>query len=59
VEKPLRPFMLMDNDAFAKLSTAEKAEYIQQAREALQRGAPVVTSNIKDVAGTPDYLKKP
>ena len=50
-KKPL--FQLLDNHAFDKLSTEEKAKYIEQAAQAMKNGALVVTPN------TPHYLRKP
>jgi hypothetical protein len=57
MERAPGPFVLLDNESFAKLSIAEKAKYIQQATEALKSGKGMVTSNVKDVSRTPDYLK--
>ena len=48
-KKPL--FQLLDNDAFDKLSTEEKAKYIEQAAQAMKNGA------LLDTPNTPHYLK--
>lgn len=58
VERTTRPFVLLDNEPFARLSTEQKVQYIQMAMDAIRSGTAIVTSNIRDVPGTPDYLKE-
>jgi len=58
MDKQPAVLVFLDNEAFSKLSYQQKLAYLQQAMDAVKSGTPIVTSNIKDVAGTPDYLKK-
>ena len=58
MDKQPTPLVFLDNEAFARLSYQQKLAYLQRAMDAVKSGTPIVTSNIKDVAGTPDYLKK-
>jgi hypothetical protein len=57
-QKQPAALVFLDNEAFFKLSYQEKLAYLQKAMDAVKSGTPIVTSNIKDVPGTPDYLKK-